>query len=127
MNTGSLLKNAETQGFFTLTATSPADIILKEKRSQNSAYPHQKSRRIDKMKLLNYQDPSASWKEKGYTLPQYRREKVAAATKKSPSWVHFGAGNIFRAFPAALSQRLLNTGEYDRGIVVCESFYTEII
>jgi hypothetical protein len=33
MNTGSLLKNAETQGFFTLTATSPADIILKEKRS----------------------------------------------------------------------------------------------
>ncbi len=79
------------------------------------------------MKLLNYQDPSASWKEKGYTLPQYRREEVAAATKKSPSWVHFGAGNIFRAFPAALSQRLLNTGEYDRGIVVCESFDTEII
>ena len=79
------------------------------------------------MKLLDYQKAPSSWTEKGYTLPGYNRDEAAAATKKAPSWIHFGAGNIFRAFPAALSQRLLNAGEYNRGIVVCESFDTEII
>ncbi len=79
------------------------------------------------MKLLDYAKSPSPWKEKGYTLPLYDRAAVAEATQKAPSWIHFGAGNIFRAFPAALAQRLLNTGEYDRGIVVCESFDGEII
>jgi fructuronate reductase len=79
------------------------------------------------MKLLDYQKNPSAWTEKGYTLPRYNRDKAAAETQKNPSWIHFGAGNIFRAFPAALSQRLLNAGEYDRGIIVCESFDTEII
>ena len=48
-------------------------------------------------------------------------------TKENPTWVHFGAGNIFRAFPAAKLQDLLNLGEYDRGVVVAESFDHEII
>ena len=41
--------------------------------------------------------------------------------------MHFGAGNIFRAFPAAILQQVLDSGKYDRGVIVAESFDYEII
>ena len=50
------------------------------------------------------------WEKAGIELPRFDREAMKAATKKAPQWVHFGAGNIFRAFPAALQQKLLNEG-----------------
>jgi fructuronate reductase len=49
------------------------------------------------------------------------------ATKSEPIWVHFGAGNIFRAFPAALQQKLLNQGISRKGIIVVEGYDYEII
>ncbi len=67
------------------------------------------------------------WKEKGYRLPQYDRQKVKEATAKNPTWVHFGAGNIFRAFVAEELQELLDKGKYGTGLVVCEAFDLEII
>jgi len=67
------------------------------------------------------------WIEAGFELPGYDREKVRENTLKSPVWLHFGAGNIFRAFPAALQQKLLNEGKSDRGIIVCEGYDYEII
>lgn len=80
------------------------------------------------MKLIDLQkEISTDWKEKGYELPEYDREAVKKNTRENPAWVHFGAGNIFRAFPAELLQRLLNTGEYDKGVIVAESFDHEII
>ena len=45
---------------------------------------------------------SAEWAEKGYELPKFDVEAVKAKTHAEPTWVHFGAGNIFRAFPAAI-------------------------
>ena len=55
------------------------------------------------MKLLDVENGSRKeWEEKGYELPAYDREAVKKATKEAPTWVHFGAGNIFRAFPAAM-------------------------
>ncbi|MCR5797231.1 MAG: mannitol dehydrogenase family protein [Eubacterium sp.] len=80
------------------------------------------------MKLLDLENEiSKEWEEKGYDLPKYDREAVKKATKENPTWVHFGAGNIFRAFPAAKLQDLLNQGGYDRGVIVAESFDHEII
>ena len=80
------------------------------------------------MKLLDLQNGETKvWEEKGYLLPKYDREELKKKTKENPTWVHFGAGNIFRAFPAAKLQDLLNLGEYDRGVVVAESFDHEII
>ncbi len=67
------------------------------------------------------------WEAKGYKLPQYDREVVTTATKENPFWIHFGAGNIFRAFQANVVQNLLNAGELDRGLVVAEGFDYEII
>lgn len=48
------------------------------------------------------------WQAKGYALPKYDMDKVVAATKENPFWVHFGAGNIFKAFQANVVQNLLN-------------------
>lgn len=67
------------------------------------------------------------WTGKGYDLPKYDRAKMIAATKENPFWIHFGAGNIFRAFQANIAQRLLNEGVLDRGLIVAEGFDYEII
>ena len=67
------------------------------------------------------------WADKGYELPKFDLKAVRAKTHDQPTWIHFGAGNIFRAFPAALLQRVLDAGEYDRGVIVAEGFDYEII
>ena len=69
----------------------------------------------------------AEWEQKGYKLPQYDRAAMIEKTKENPFWVHFGAGNIFRAFQANVAQNLLNDGVLDRGITVVEGFDYEII
>jgi fructuronate reductase len=69
----------------------------------------------------------AQWEAKGYKLPQFDREKVKAATYENPNWVHFGVGNIFRAFQANIAQNLLNEGVLECGIVGVEGFDYEIV
>ena len=68
-----------------------------------------------------------SWREKGYQLPGFDLNAVRAKTYDNPTWIHFGAGNIFRAFPAAVLQQALDSGAYDRGVIVAEGFDYEII
>lgn len=68
-----------------------------------------------------------SWEEKGFTLPSFDREKMIAKTVQNPTWIHFGAGNIFRGFPAALQQTLLEQGKAETGIIVGEGFDYQII
>ena len=71
---------------------------------------------------------NASWK--GYRLPQYDIDidAVREATHKAPTWLHFGAGNLFRAFPAGtLAQRLLTAGLTDTGIICCDGYDEELI
>lgn len=69
----------------------------------------------------------AAWEQAGITLPRFDQKQVAENTKKNPTWIHFGAGNIFRAFPAAILQNVLDSGKYDRGVIVAEGFDYEII
>lgn len=76
------------------------------------------------MKLKGY---DLTWKEKGYELPEYDRAVIRRNTKENPTWLHFGAGNIFRGFPAAGLQKMLNDGSYDKGVIVAEGFDYEII
>ena len=63
----------------------------------------------------------------GYRLPAFDYEKVSAKTKAEPTWIHFGAGNIFRAFQCNVAQNLLNEGVLDTGIIAVEGFDYEII
>ena len=67
------------------------------------------------------------WEAAGYHLPQFDREKVTEETKKAPFWIHFGAGNIFRAFQANVMQNLLNSGEMDKGLIAAEGYDYEIV
>ena len=62
-----------------------------------------------------------------YRLPTYDIAAVRGRTAKHPTWLHFGAGSIFRAYPAMLVQRLLTAGLMDTGIIVCESYDEELI
>ncbi len=69
----------------------------------------------------------AAWEKASVVLPKYDVQAMVDATKANPIWVHFGAGNIFRGFIAALQQRLLNEGLADRGIIAADTFDYEII
>ena len=67
------------------------------------------------------------WESRGYALPAYDRAAVIEKTRRAPAWIHFGAGNIFRAFQCNAVQRLLNAGEIDTGIIAVEGFDYEIV
>lgn len=67
------------------------------------------------------------WESAGFQLPRFDRQAVIEKTATSPRWIHFGAGNIFRGFPAAALQTLLDQGLCDTGVMVAEGFDTEII
>ncbi|HEX3022375.1 MAG TPA: mannitol dehydrogenase family protein [Lachnospiraceae bacterium] len=75
---------------------------------------------------IGLQDRKA-WEAAGYLLPKYDLQTVERNTKQAPFWIHFGAGNIFRAFQANVVQELLNDGVLDRGLIVAEGYDYEII
>ena len=77
--------------------------------------------------IINGQLNAAKWEAKGYQLPKFDIKAVREKTAKEPTWVHFGGGNIFRAFPAAILNEALNTGQYDHGVIVAETFDFEVI
>lgn len=69
----------------------------------------------------------ALWEQAGIETIKFDYEHMTALTTENPTWVHFGAGNIFRGFIAMLQQSLLNTGTVNSGIVVVETYDEEII
>ena len=77
--------------------------------------------------ILSGSFSAAEWERKGYELPKFNIAALRKKTAEEPTWVHFGGGNIFRAFPAALLNDALNTGQYDRGVIVAETFDYEVI
>ena len=68
----------------------------------------------------------AKWIEKGYKTASFNRTEMLENTKKSPEWVHFGVGNIFRAFICAGAQKMLDAGAIKTGIVAIEGYDYEI-
>jgi fructuronate reductase len=80
------------------------------------------------MKLNNAElSKKEQWENAGILLPQFDRNAMIAETKRTPEWAHFGAGNIFRIFPAALQQSLLEQGLSKTGVIVAEGYDGEII
>lgn len=76
------------------------------------------------MLMLNYDglQDRAGWKAAGVALPNYDWKEMCAETKENPTWIHFGAGNIFRGFIAKLQHDLLNQGLVKSGIVAADTF-----
>ena len=108
-------------------------LVMKDNRWQLWNYDdfvvaNQFSRRYLKMRLtLEQLKDKKQWEENGFRLPEFNIDKMIKDTKEAPEWIHFGAGNIFRAFPAAVCQHLLNQGIMTQGIVVAEGYDYEII
>ena len=74
-----------------------------------------------KVKLENLGKRDA-WEKAGVILPAFDVIRMRQQTREHPVWVHFGAGNIFRAFIADLQQTLLDRGEAECGIVAVDTF-----
>ncbi|MDR1827154.1 MAG: mannitol dehydrogenase family protein [Methylobacteriaceae bacterium] len=67
------------------------------------------------------------WQKAGFILPRYDVAAVRAEAVRAPQWLHFGPGNLFRAFPAQLLQELLDQGLMSGGVIVAEGHDYEII
>lgn len=67
------------------------------------------------------------WESAGVKLPTFDWEEMCRNTAKNPTWIHFGAGNIFRGFIAKLQQELLEKNEVNGGIIAADTFDYEII
>lgn len=80
-----------------------------------------------KLTLEGIREGKAEYLAKGYRLPEFDYEKVKKNTQERPTWIHFGAGNIFRAFQANVMQNLLNQGVTDVGLIAAEGYDYEII
>ena len=52
---------------------------------------------------------------------------VQERTREAPAWIHFGAGNIFRAYIARLQHQLLTEGLVSGGILAAELFDGQVI
>lgn len=65
----------------------------------------------------NYLTNKKEFTDAGIKVPNYDIKAKTGATR----WVHFGGGNLFRAFHAAIANQLLDSGDLDSGIVVAET------
>ena len=77
--------------------------------------------------LKNLHDDRDAFLAAGYHLPEFDYDTVHKNTVEHPHWIHFGAGNIFRAFQANVAQNLLNSGVLDTGLIAAEGYDYEII
>ena len=67
------------------------------------------------------------WEALGVELPSYDVKAAAEETRKSPVWVHFGAGNIFRIFIGGIADTLLNERLSQKGITCVETFDFDVV
>ena len=68
-----------------------------------------------------------AWNAAGIDLPPYSPAELAANTRKSPRWVHFGIGNIFRIFVGGIADSLIRAGLMDTGIICAETFDFDVV
>ncbi len=80
-----------------------------------------------KLNLAGLRADRAAFEAAGYELPIFDYETVKKNTCQRPVWIHFGAGNLFRAFQSNVMQKLLNNGCMDTGLIAAEGYDYEII
>jgi len=67
------------------------------------------------------------WNKAGIAVPRFDIDAMVKASKSAPKWLHFGAGNLFRAYPAAIAQTLLEQGIETAGIITAVRYDRQTI
>ncbi len=67
------------------------------------------------------------WREAGVKLPGYDPRTIAKNTLEQPVWLHFGPGNIFRGYIAALQDTLLEDSLARQGIIAVRSHTDDVL
>jgi len=80
-----------------------------------------------KLTKQDIKENCAEWLQKGFILPEYDMDEMGKKTEKAPEWIHFGAGNIFRAYIARIADDLLKAGEMETGIIAVNNYDSESI
>lgn len=96
---------------------------LLEKQIDNLFKVGVKMLKLNKEELIDKEQ----WQDAGIETPEFDFQNLCNNTKENPEWIHFGAGNIFRAFIARLQQELINQGAAETGIIAAEAYDYEII
>lgn len=68
-----------------------------------------------------------AWWERSVAVPSFNYHAMVEATLEAPTWIHFGAGNIFRGFIAHLQHQLLEAGQISTGIIAVDTFDFDLI
>ncbi|WP_157077322.1 mannitol dehydrogenase family protein [Robertmurraya korlensis] len=80
--------------------------------------------RLGKKEINSQKDRFAAL---GIKTPEYDFETVWDATKSNPVWLHFGGGNLFRAFHSVLQQQLIESNETNKGIIVVSTSSGDLV
>lgn len=75
----------------------------------------------------SYLDNQEAFAASKITVPTYDAKKIAEKTLKKPRWIHFGGGNLFRAFHAAIANKLIEDGELDTGVIVSDTYDDAVV
>lgn len=73
-----------------------------------------------KLNIENLNDKNF-WENANIEVPKYDINDIRKNTAEKPTWIHFGAGNIFRGFIAAVADTLLNDSIIDTGIIAVDT------
>lgn len=73
-----------------------------------------------KLNIENLNDKNF-WENANIEVPKYNINDIRKNTAEKPTWIHFGAGNIFRGFIAAVADTLLNDSIIDTGIIAVDT------
>ena len=73
-----------------------------------------------KLNIDNLNDKNF-WENSSIDIPKYDINQIRKNTSERPTWIHFGAGNIFRGFIAAVADKLLNDNIMDTGIIAVDT------
>jgi fructuronate reductase len=64
----------------------------------------------------------AEFEKAGISVPSFDPDALYKKTHDAPTWIHFGSGNLFKAFHSVLAQEMIEKGLTDKGIIVAETF-----
>ncbi|WP_283679664.1 mannitol dehydrogenase family protein [Lentilactobacillus sp. Marseille-Q4993] len=71
----------------------------------------------------NYLTNKTAFENAGIKVPNYDISNKTGDIK----WVHFGGGNLFRAYHAAIANTLIENGDLDAGVVVADTHNEAVI